>query len=440
MGAMRYALCFGSMALAVATSAAQLEHRLWLVGGPPPTAQQLAQLQRAGVDAWVLPVAEAAVADTSATVKAVPLGDAELLRGQRLWGLVWLEGEAKEQAAASLWSQVGPLVRGIPGEVRGLVLATRSWVSGVWELAAAVAKASQLPVEVAAPVEQLVAQLPEKRPPEVAVVALALGNLRLLGVPEPSPQDAAAALETLDARGIRWRGGIGVGSQLLPPAPPGENPWAWLMRGELDYQPGPEGDTFLPRGGGQKILASLADGARLHRDLGLLLRPVRHRLLGWDSLGIPPASPAVGLSLEGFAAYFQGATPEPKVAVRLAWVSPTVVKVVVENQAPFASAFATTGNAVELVFSGTEVKDVQLAGNGAVGADFGRREGGFVRTPRGAATAVRLFLRAFPPQLPVEAGEVQFVSRPKGLAAFFTARLGDGREVSGPAAMLEGTP
>jgi len=423
------------MVLGVATSAAQLEHRLWLVGAPLPATEQLVQLQRVGVDAWVLPVAEATLSGEAASVKAVVLPNPEPLRGLSLWGLVWVEGEAKGAAATSLWSQVGPLVRGLPSSVKGLVLATRSWVGGLWEVAGVLTTASKLPVEVAAPVERLVAQLPEKPPQGVAVVAVALGNLRMFGLPEPGPQDAAAALAALDEVGIPWRAGIGVGSQLVPAPPSGENPWAWLLRSDLDYQPGPEGDAFVSRGGGQRVLANLADCARLDRDLGLVLRPVRQRLLGWDSVGMLPPAPAVGLSLEGFAAYFQGLAPEPKVVVRLSWVLPSAAKLVVENQTPFPSAFATTGNAVELVFSGTEVKDVTLIT--ALGADFGRRDGAFVRTPRGAANAVRLFLRVFPPQLPVEAAVVQFVSRPKGLGAFFTARLGDGREVSGPAAILE---
>lgn len=442
MGPVRRAL-FAGLGLAFPLlgwgQALRLEHRLWLVGGLP-TPAQVAQLQQVGVDALVLPVGEVTLAGTQATLKAAPQSPAEELRSLPLWALLWVGGgEAKAEAAESLWQQLGPILRGFPFSFRGVVLASRQWASSWPAFAQELQKKARMWVELAAPLGEMLAHWPPELPKDVTLVPLALGSLASLGLPQLTPQDAAAGLEVLDGWGVSWRGGVVVASKVEPPLPAGENPWLALLRPPWDYQPGPEGDVFLWRGGGgaKRVAVIAADGARLQRDLAILLRPLRQNLRGWDSIGFPPPAPTLGLSWEAFLGFFSGLPVRPKIVLDSQWLSPTALKVTVENQAPFATAFATSGNALDLVFAGTEVKDVVLLA--ASGADFGRREGeSFTRAPRGAANTLRLYLRAFPPQVPLEAAVVQFVSRPKELAGYFTARLGDGSEVSGPVPMPKG--
>lgn len=420
----------GLLPALVSAQGGVLEHRLWLLAEAPPTQGVLSQLSQAGVDALVIPLGEASLIGEQASLRVVPPGEAQALRAFPLWGLLWVNGEGKGKALAeSLWLQLGPYLRGLPFSCKGLVLASRQWWEGLVPLASQLQRHAGLPVELAAPLEPMVRGLPPELPKALVLVPLALGNLAALGLPAPTPQDAAALLEELDERGVAWRGGVVVATRVEPPWPGGENPWTLLLRADVDFKPTAAGDLFVPRQGqGKGFTVVAADGARLERDLGILLRPMRRNLRGWDSVGWPPPAPAVGLSWEGFLAFFSGVPARPKVVVRGEWVASASLKVTVENQAPFASAFATTGNVVDLTFSGTEVRDVVLLA--ASGADFGRLEGGFTRTARAAATTVRLYLRAFPPQVPVEAAVVQFISRPRHLAFSFSARLGDGSEFS----------
>lgn len=429
-------VALGLLAAAASAQPFRLEHRLWLFGKVRPG--QAEEARSVGVDAVVVPVAEADLRGSQATVKLMPLPEAAVVRGLPLWAAVWVSGDGvRQDAAQSLWNQLGPAVRGWGVPVKGLVLASRSLPSGSFALARELGKLAHMPVEVGAPVEELLQRLEGEPAAGLTLVAFALGNLSALGFAGVTPQDAADLLGELDERGVLFRGAVVVGSRVAPPLPEGPNPWELVQ--PLEYQPTGEGDVLVARGtvavggtalpAGTRVAVQAYDGARLERDLGLLLRPVRQNLLGWDIVGELPPAPALGLTWEAFLAFFSGQAPVPRPSVTVAWVSPTTLKLVLENPTPFASAFASTGNFLDLHFSGTEVKDVTPLA--AAGADFGKVDGGFVRAPRGAASVVRLYLKVVPPRTPVEVATVSFMSRPKELAATLTVRLGDGRQVSG---------
>ncbi len=421
---------------AVAREPAGLEHRLWLWGKVQPT--QVEQARRVGVDALVVPVGEAELRGRQVTFKVQPPEDAGSLQGLPLWAAVWVSGgEVKGQAAESFWNQLGPAVRGLGLPFKGLVLATRALPSGLLPFARELSRLAHMPVEVGAPVSDLVRQVRQESAEGVSLVAFAFGNLSALGFSQLTPQDAFDLLGALDELGPLYRGAVVVGSRVDPAFADGQNPWA-LVQG-MEYQPSAEGDVLVARAGtslpvGTKVTVQAFDAARLQRDLGLLLRPVRQRLLGWDSVGELPPAPALGLTWEAFLAFFSGEGPAPRPLARTQWISPTTVKLTLENPTPFASAFASTGNFLDLSFSGTEVKDVTLLA--ASGADFGKLEPGFVRAPRGAASVVRLYLKVIPPQTPIDVATVSFLSQPKGVQLMCTLRLGDGRQVTGPVTIV----
>lgn len=420
----------------------RLEHRLWLLTGLVPP---LTDLHQVGVDAIVVPLGLASVTEGQASFKLSPKVSPESLQSFPVWALVWVEGEKTSgKAAETFWNQVGPAVRGLQVPVKGLVLAARKWIISLSSLAREVGKQANLPVEVASPAGELVLASSRENFHGLGLVAMALGNLEVEGFPPLNPYDAEGLLDALDKVGVPLRAGLVLTSRVEPALASQENPWSLLLNKSLEYRPMEGRDVFLAKGpislsswalpAGGKVQLQLMDGARLQRDLGLALRPARHSLIGWDSVGAPPPEPVLGLSWEALAAFFAGEAPEPKPMVRLHWTSPTTVTITVENLTPFASAFGLTGNAVDLRFVGSQVKDVSLLA--AVGADFGRLSATFVRTSRGSADTVRLYLRMFPPRLAVEAAQVQFVAKPSQLAAHFLARLGDGREVSGVAPIL----
>lgn len=426
------------VAAAAAGEPVGLEHRLWISGKVRPG--QVEQARGVGVDALVVPVGEAEVRGGEVTLKLLLPGDAGPLQGLPVWAAVWVSGgEVREKAAAGFWNQLGPAVRGMGVPVRGLVLGTRALPPGLFAFARELSQVAQLPVEVGAPASDLVRHVQKESAEGLTLVAFAFGNLAALGFPHLTPQDAFGFLAALDKLGPAYRGAVVVASQVSPPFPEGQNPWE-LVQG-MEYQPSAEGDVLLARAGatlpaGTKVTVQAFDAARLQRDLGLLLRPVRQSLLGWDSVGELPAAPALGFTWEAFLAFFSGEGPAPRPVARVQWVSPTTLKVTLENPTPFASAFASTGNFLDLSFSGTEVKDVGLLA--ASGADFGRLEPAFVRAPRGAASVVRLYLKVVPPHTAVDVATVSFLSRPKEIAVTCTVRLGDGRQVGGPVPILQG--
>lgn len=441
---MRRGLLFFLLFAASVKAAEQrrLEHRLWLLSDPVPP---VADLQQAGFDALLVPVGVALVTEGQASFQLSTQVLPKNWGGIPVWAVVWVEGEkTSEKAAEALWNQVGPAVRGQQVPVKGLVLAARKWIGSLSSLAREVGRRANLPVEVASPAGDLVSASAKENFRGLGLVALALGNVEAEGFPPLTPYDAERLLDALDKVGVPLRAGVVLTSRTEPALPAQENPWRLFHNQSLEYQPVEGADVFvakvpvslgswtLPPGG--QIRLQLMDGARLQRDLGLALRPVRPNLIGWDSVGAPLPEPVLGLSWQAVVAFYAGAVPEPRPVIRLRWASPTTATIVVENPTPFASAFGLTGNAVDLTFANSEVQDVTLLA--AVGADFGRLSGKFVRTGRGSADTLRLYLRMFSPLLAVEAAQVQFVARPSQLAAGFVARLGDGQEVSGVAPIL----
>ena len=146
------------------------------------------------------------------------------------------------------------------------------------------------------------------------------------------------------------------------------------------FNPGERGSVFRLRkpldwGGvslavGQSVTVEMVDTATYHRDLGMLLRPVRPLLEGWDTVGLPNAEPTFGMSRGAFFEYLRGESPYPRPHVEAEWPGPTAMRVALTNPTAQASALATTGNWVELRFAGTEVRDVQLGDFG--GMEYGR--------------------------------------------------------------------
>ena len=186
----------------------------------------------------------------------------------------------------------------------------------------------------------------------------------------------------------------------------------------------------VPVEANQTITVELVDAARYNRDLGLLLRPVRRGLEGWDTVGLPVPEPALGMSREAFLDYLQGGDPYPKPEIAIEWSGPTVMSVSLANPTPHASALARTGNWAELSFEGTEVQDVQLGDFS--GMEYGRPEKGVWRpTVARDATALRFYLTFLAPRAKVTGCLVTFLARPRSVTARWGLRLGDGGEVNG---------
>lgn len=437
--------CLATALLAVATVAVaqqqpRLSHRVWLPAGIPQSAV-LAELRSAGVDGLVVPVGDAQIGDGTTRFTMRPLPDLGPLAGWSVTALVWVDGRGREAGdSEEFWSQLAPAQRMLPGK-SALVLAAREYFEGLPRFAAAVAAKAGQPVELALPAQALAAHLPPGGWPEVAVIAVALGNPQALGFPASTIHDDLAALESIDANSTPFRTALVVASHADPP--PGAQPvsLALIARGNVAaYSPGPRGDVFTLRlpvdwGGvrlevGRKVEVVLVDTARYHRDLGLVMRPVRAHLTGWDTVGLPPGEPSLGMSREAFLDYLRGGMPHPTPDVELV-LSGTTASIGLRNPSPHASAIATTGNWAELHFAGTEVRDVQLGEFS--GVQFGRLEGdSFKEIVARDATLVRLYVPYVAPRSRVTGGTVVFLVKPRSLAVRWGLRLGDGSAVSGP--------
>ncbi len=437
--------------LAAAASAAEpareLTHRVWLLSGVPE-AETLAALRAAGVDGLVVPVGRVEVGDGSSRFTLAPLPELRALAGWPLTALVWVEGAGKASGDPQAFtSQFAPAQRGIPGSPR-LLFASRRFFPGLAGFAAGVAARLEQTVELAAPAQDLAAHLPPRGWPHVRPVAIALGNPGALGFPAATLQDDLAALDRLDATRTPYRAAIVVAPGAQPAPGPAGASLAMLASGETSvYSPGERGDTFrlhkvVDWGGvdvaaGSTITVETVDTARYHRDLGLVLRPVRPALEGWDTVGLPAAEPALGMSLEAFLEYLEGGSPYPVPRVVVEWTGPTTMRVALANPTAQTSALATTGNWVELRFTGTEVRDAQLGEfsgmeYGTTGAD-----GTWRRAAARGASALRFYLTFIPPQARVAGAIVTFISRPRGVETCWGMRVGDGATVTGP---LEGVP
>jgi hypothetical protein len=432
-----------ALALAVtvaAAPAAELDHRVWLLSGTP-TAETLEALRAAGVDALVVPVGEAEIGERGVSFVLRPPASAELLAPWPTSALVWVRGSGKAAGSAEeFWSQVGPAQRLLSGSAP-LVLAAAHFWEGLPRFAATVAKVSGRPVELAAPVTELVPQLAGGGWPGVTPVVVAFGNPAALGFPPSTLHDDLQALEALDEFGRPYRAAVVIAARTVPAPGPAGASLAAITRGAVaSYRPGEQGDIFVLRqavdwGGvrleaGQQIETSVVDTTRYHRDLGLLLRPLRTQLIGWDSVGLPAGEPTVGMSREALLDYLRGGLPQPQPQPRVQAIGETTVLVSIVNPTPHASALASTGNWVELQFAPVEAGDVQFGE--FTGAEYGKWvQGAWRRTPPREATAVRFYFTYLPPSSQVSGGLVSFLSRPRALFARWGLRLGDGTELEG---------
>jgi hypothetical protein len=430
-----------ALVVTVATApGAELDHRVWLLSGTPP-AETLAALRSLGVDALVVPIGEAEIGERSVSFVLRPPANAESFASWPTSALVWVRGSGNAAGnAEEFWSQVGPAQRLLSGSAP-LVLATTRFWEGLPRFAAAVARVSSRPIELAAPATELAAQLPADGWPGVTPIAVAFGNPAALGFPPSTLHDDLRALESLDDLGRPYRGAVVIAARCIPaPGPAGASLGAVTRGAVATYRPGEHGDIFVLRqavdwGGvrleaGQQIETAVVDTPRYHRDLGLLLRPVRTQLVGWDSVGLPSGEPTVGMSREAFLDYLRGGPPRPQPQPRVQMIGESTVLVSIINPTPHASALASTGNWVELHFAPVEAGDVQFGE--FTGVEYGSWVAGtWRRTPPREATAVRFYLTYLPPFSQVSGGLVSFLSQPRALFTRWRLRLGDGTELEG---------
>lgn len=411
-----------------------LTHRAWLLDGIPAP-ETLALVRGLGVDGLVLPLGRVVVTDRRSDLELVPTGATAALAGWRVNGLVWVEGEGEEAGdAESFLAQVAPVRRGLPGGGVGLVLAARRFFPGLPRFAAAVARTARERVELVLPVAVLTERLPAQGWPGVLPVAVVFGNPEALGWPSSTIHDDLAALEALAARAGSFVAAIVV-RPLAEPDPKGGASLAALASSRVaTYRPGGRGDEFILKRpvewgsstlpAGSSVTVQAVQTSRYHRDLRLLLRPQRGGLVGWDTVGLPRPSPALGMSFEAFVDYFRGGLPDPRPLVYGSW-SGSHLEVSVINDSPHASAVATTANWVEVRFAGGQVADVDPGDFS--GYEFGRLVGeSWTATVPGNANAVRLFLTYLGPEARLGGGRVRFASRPQEVFSRVSIRLGDG--------------
>lgn len=417
-----------------------LKHRVWLLSGLPDEAT-LTGLRAAGVDGLVLPVGQIELTEDASRFTLSPLPDLKPLAGWTVTALLWVEGSGNASGEPGTFAaQFAPVQRSLPGE-GGLLLASRRFFPGVVEFAAGAARKLRQDVELALPATELARHVPRGGWERVRAVPVAFGNPPALSFPPSTLQDDLMALDALDAALLSYRVAIVVAPRATPAPGPAGTSLATIAGGETSvYHPGERGDDFVLRtpvswGGipveaNQTITVELVDSARYDRDLGLLLRPVRRGLDGWDTVGLPVPEPALGMSREAFLDYLQGGDPYPRPEVTVEWSGPAVMGVSLANSTPHASALARTGNWAELSFEGTEVLDVQLGGFS--GMEYGRPEKGVWRpTVARDATALRFYLTYLAPRATVTGCLVRFLARPRSVTARWGLRLGDGGEVRG---------
>ena len=442
---MRLAAAF-ALLLAVTGGAGEgprrLSHRVWLLGGVPDEGA-LTNLRAAGVTGVVLPVGRVELGEGSCRFTLAQPADLSALAGWPVTTLVWVEGSGKASGdPESFTTQFTPVQRGVT-KSEGLLLVSRRFFPGLSGFATGVAARLHRPVEVALPAQDLTQHLPKGGWPRVRPVAVAFGNPAALGFPASTLQDDLAALDALDETRLPYRVAVVVAPRVEPPPGPGGGSLAMLSSGEAAaFNPGERGSVFRLRkpldwGGvslavGQSVTVEMVDTATYHRDLGMLLRPVRPLLEGWDTVGLPNAEPTFGMSRGAFFEYLRGESPYPRPHVEAEWPGPTAMRVALTNPTAQASALATTGNWVELRFAGTEVRDVQLGDFG--GMEYGRvgADDSWHLTVARDATAIRFFLVFIPPQARVTGALVTFLSRPRDVLARWHVRLGDGTDVIGP--------
>jgi hypothetical protein len=424
-----------------AQSVPSLSHRVWVAGDTPQVAT-LEALKRLGVDGFVVPIGSAVVSRGATTLTQEPFADLSRLSVLPVSIAVWVSGRGDERGdAASFWSQLAPTLRQLPG-TEPIVLVTRRFWSGLPTFAAAVARQADRRVEVVVPAVELAKVLPRHGWPAIEVTAVALGQPDALGFPAALLDDELAAIDDIDHLGIGYRVAVVALSRLEPEPPSRRVDLRPLLSEEAaHFRVTDAGDVFALRkplawGGetlpaGSTVTLRLVDAARYARDLGLLLRPVRDGLRGWDTVTLPPPAPTAGMSREAFLDFLRGSVPYAQPQVSLHWLNRTRVEVSISNTTPYETGIGVGSNFVQLRFSGTEVLDVQL------GEFLGTRYGATsasgwhaVPSPRGADT-LRLYYLFLPPHEMVGGAVVSFVSQPRDVTASWSELTGASNAVTG---------
>lgn len=425
---------------AVPAAAANLEHRVWLMG-EIPSAEDMTALRSIGVDGVVVPVGSVRVGAQDSQFTVRPLPNLVPLSGWTVSALVWAEGSGRNDGgAAEFVSQLAPVERLLAGS-GSVVLAVQEYWEGLPRFAAAVARRTGRPVEVAASAAVLARGVPRGGWRGVTTTAVAFGLPAVLGFPESTFHDDEGYLDHIEAQGIAFRVAVVTGFRVDPePLSPRLSIEELARRDLAGFRPGPRGNTFtLLRpyvwGGrslaaGDNVTVEGLEAVRYHRSLAAVLRRVRRGMLGWDTAGFPAPAPTVGMSREAFLEYFRGTPPVVQPEVRAESVS-AGLRLAIRNPTPFPSALATTGNFAEVRFSGAELRDV-LPG-GFSGVEYGRYERGQWRaTVAREATAVRFFVTFLAPGSEISGAVVQFFSRPREVRVGWNVRDPDGTDRTGP--------
>jgi hypothetical protein len=437
-----------AVAAGAAAASPALTHRVWLLGGVPDEGT-LAALRAVGVDSLALPVGELAVAAGQCRLTLGVLPDLRALGGWVVSPVVWVSGRDGDKGdAETLIRELAPVVRMLAERAPVVLVARRYW-EGLPRFAAAVAARLGTPVELALSVQELRQHIPAGGWPGVRPVAMAFGNPGALGFAASTLQDDRDALQALDAAGVPYRAAVAVVPRSSPaPGAAGASLAGAALPAVGIYRAVEEGDAVVLRlpiswGGkrldaGQTIIVQVVDTARYHRDLGLVLRSVLNHLVGWDTVGLPPAAPALGMSREAFLAYLSGSLPYPVPEVSFRWASPSRLDVAIANPTPHESALATKGNYIELRLVGGEAFDVNLGE--LSGVEYGQTVAGEFRTTVAReASAVRLYFTYLPPGGRLSGASVGFFARPRSLSIRWVLRLGDGSSVAGGEQEIEPT-
>jgi hypothetical protein len=417
-----------------------LSHRVWLLGALPDGAS-LAELRVAGVDGLVVPVGKVELTGDTSHFSLSTLPDLKALAGWPLTALVWADGNGRAAGdPATFAAQLAPVQRTVPGKP-GLLFVSTQFSPGVVAFARGVAEKLHERVELALPAPELARALGEGGWGRLHPVAVAFGNPPALGFPPSTLQDDLSALERLDAVGVPYRVVVVVAPHAVPPPGPAGASLAAVAGAETaTYRPGERGDTFLLRkpvdwggtivGADRSITVEMVDTARYDRDLGMLLRPARPDLEGWDTAGLPAPDPTIGMNRKAFLDYLEGGSTYPSPEVAVERLGTAALRIALINPTEQASAVATTGNWVELRFEGTDVRDVQLGDFS--GMEYGRLDGGvWRRTVARDASAVRLYLTFLAPRARIAGCLVTFLSPPRSVSTRWGLRIGDGSNVTG---------
>jgi hypothetical protein len=441
-GLARFTTALVGLALAVVLPAAghELTHRVWLGSGVPEPAV-MESLHGAGVASFALVVGRVQLGDNESRLSIIA-GDFKGLSGYPTHPVVWVDGAGDAAGdAESFVVQLDPVLRSVPNRA-GLVLAARRFEPGIARFAMDVAKRVGGNVELVLPARDLAANVPAGGWQGVHLVAVAGGHPVALGFAASTLQDDAAAVDDIDAAGVRYRVAVVIKPRVDPPPGPAGGDLANVCFGEAaTYRPGAWGDVFELRraidwGGkrleaGQSIELSFLDIARYHRELGVLMRPVRAGLDGWDTLELPAPDPTVGITRRGFVDYLTGGPARPSPIVEVEWPSSASLRITLNNASSQTSAIGRMANWVEIEFSGTEARDVRLGA--FTGTQYGRYLGAtFRQTAVREANIVRFYAIYIPANRRITDGVIEFLSRPRDMRTRWGVRLTDGTDLVGP--------